>query len=101
MELIGLTLRLWEIRYGSPYKKVSSIGGRGVALRECRNIIDMAVEEKEKGQGLLNSAELLGIFKGQCRASFDQRLNVSHESPVGGKGLGLRVHDERQLLTQI
>lgn len=70
------------IRSGAPYKEVSSVGG----LRECRSIIDMGVEEKEKGQGLLNSPEMLGIFKGQCRATFDQRLNVGHGSPAGQKG---------------
>lgn len=55
-------------------------------LRGCRHIIDMGVEEKEKGQGLLNSPQLLRVFKGHCRASFDQRLTVDHESPAGKKG---------------
>lgn len=84
MGFLGLTFRLWEVRYGSPYKEVSNVGG----LRERRYITEMGVEEKEKGQCLLNSPELLGVFKGQCRASLDQRLSVGHESPAGKKGFG-------------
>lgn len=56
---------------------------------------------RKKGQGLLNIPEPLGVFKGQCGASLDQRLIVVQEESGREKGLPLRVCDERQVLIQI